>query len=84
MAREMTSCCSRIISQMNHVVVQMTSSVLPSTLPYDQGKNLIQYWTFESTLVRFQQKIGTIDSQNKEKPVEDDCEGWKILTPRFR
>ena len=42
------------VAQMNHVVVKMTSSVLPSMLPYHQRKNLIQFEIFEPILVRFQ------------------------------
>ena len=45
------------VVQTNHVIVKMTSSVLPSTLFYDQRENLIQFGTFEPILVRFQQKI---------------------------
>ena len=41
------------VAQTNHVAVEMTSSVPPSTLPYDQRKNLIQFGTFNSILSLF-------------------------------
>ena len=58
----------------NHVAVEMTSSVPPSTQLYDQRKNLIQFGTFEPIVVQFPQTIVTTDSQNKEKPIEDGDE----------
>ncbi|KAA0063432.1 retrotransposon gag protein [Cucumis melo var. makuwa] len=61
------------VAQTNHVAVNMTSSVLPSILLYDQRESLIQFGTFESILVRFQQKIMTSNPQNKE-PIEDEGE----------
>ena len=63
------------LAEMNHVAVKMTSSVPPSTQIYDQRKSLIQFWTFEPTVVQFQQRIVTTNSQNKEEHVEDDDEG---------
>ena len=58
----------------NHVAVEMTSSVPPSTQLYDQKKSLIQFGTFEPIVVQFPQTIVTTDSQNKEKPIEDGDE----------
>ena len=58
------------VAQTNHIAVEMTSSVSPSMMPYDQWKSLIQFGTSKPILVRFQQKIVTTDSQNKEKHVE--------------
>ena len=68
------------ITQTNHVVVEMTSSVLPSTKLYDQRKSLIQFETFKPIIDRFKQKIVITDSQNKEEPVEDDSKGWIDVT----
>ncbi|KAA0062704.1 retrotransposon gag protein [Cucumis melo var. makuwa] len=42
------------VAQTNHVAVNMTSSVLPSILLYDQRESLIQFGTFEHVLVRLQ------------------------------
>ncbi|TYK08171.1 ty3-gypsy retrotransposon protein [Cucumis melo var. makuwa] len=67
------------VAQTNHVAVNMTSSVLPSILLYDQRESLIQFETFESILVRFQQKIMTSNSQNKEEPIEDEGEEWIVM-----
>ncbi|TYK30122.1 retrotransposon gag protein [Cucumis melo var. makuwa] len=67
------------VAQTNHVVVKMTSSVLPSMLLYDQRESLIQFGTFEPILVRFQQKIMTTNSQNKEEPIEDDGKEWIVM-----
>ncbi|KAA0037645.1 retrotransposon gag protein [Cucumis melo var. makuwa] len=53
------------VAQMNHVAVKITSSVLPSTLLYDQRKSLIQFGNFKPILIPFQQKIMTTNSQNK-------------------
>jgi len=39
------------VAQTNHVAVNMTSSVLPSILLYDQRESLIQFGTFEPILV---------------------------------
>ncbi|KAA0050735.1 retrotransposon gag protein [Cucumis melo var. makuwa] len=50
------------VAQTNHVAVNMTSSVPPSILLYDQRESLIQFGTFESILVRFQQKTMTSNS----------------------
>ncbi|KAA0041173.1 retrotransposon gag protein [Cucumis melo var. makuwa] len=63
------------VAQMNQVVVNMISSVPPSTQFYDQRKSLIQFQTSEPIVVQFQQRIMTIDSQNKEEHVKDDGEG---------
>ena len=41
---------------------------------------MVQFGTFEPGHVRFQQRIVTKKSQNKEKPIEDDCEGWIVMT----
>ncbi|KAA0041771.1 retrotransposon gag protein [Cucumis melo var. makuwa] len=64
------------VAQTNHVAVNMTSSVPPSILLYDQRESLIQFGTFEPILVRFQQKTMTPNSQNKEEPSEDEGEEW--------
>ncbi|TYK27186.1 retrotransposon gag protein [Cucumis melo var. makuwa] len=64
------------VAQTNHVAVNMTSSVPPSILLYDQRESLIQFGTFEPILVRFQQKTMTSNSQNKEEPSEDEGEEW--------
>ena len=66
----------------NHVVVKMTSSVLPSMLLYDQRKSLIQFGTFELIHIRFQQKITTTNSQNKEEPIKDDGKEWIVMACR--
>ena len=60
------------VAQTNHVVVEMTLSVPPSTQLYDQRKNLIQFGTFEPIVVQFHQRIVTTYSTKKEEPVEDD------------
>ncbi|KAA0032559.1 retrotransposon gag protein [Cucumis melo var. makuwa] len=67
------------VAQTNHIVVKMTSSVLLSTLLYDQRESLIQFGNFEPILVRFQQKIMTTNSQNKEEPIEDDGKEWIVV-----
>lgn len=67
-------------AETNHVAVDMTSSVSPSTQLYDQRKSLIQFGTFEPIIVQFQQRIVTKNSQNKEKHVEDDDERWIVMT----
>ncbi|KAA0063888.1 retrotransposon gag protein [Cucumis melo var. makuwa] len=67
------------LAQMNHIAIKMTSEVLPSMLLYDQRESLIQFGTFEPILVRFQQKIMTKKSQNKEEPVEDDDKEWIVV-----
>ncbi|KAA0040629.1 retrotransposon gag protein [Cucumis melo var. makuwa] len=67
------------VAQTNHVAVNMTSSVSPSILLYDQRESLIQFGTFEPILVRFQQKIMTSNSQNKEEPIEDEGEEWIVV-----
>ncbi|KAA0066110.1 retrotransposon gag protein [Cucumis melo var. makuwa] len=64
------------VAQTNHVAVNMTSSVPPSILLYDQRESLIQFGTLEPILVRFQLKIMTSNSQNKEEPIEDEGEEW--------
>ena len=69
------------LAKTNHVAVKMTSSVPPSTQLYDQRKSLIQFETFETIVVQFQQGIVTTDSQNK-KLVEDDDEGMIVVTHR--
>ncbi|KAA0040811.1 retrotransposon gag protein [Cucumis melo var. makuwa] len=67
------------VAQTNHVAVNMTSSVPPSILLYDQRESLIQFGTFEPILVRFQQKVMTSNSQNKEEPIEDEGEEWIVV-----
>ncbi|KAA0032461.1 retrotransposon gag protein [Cucumis melo var. makuwa] len=72
------------VAQTNHVAVNMTLSVPPSILLYDQRKSLIQFGTFEPILVRFQQKIMTSNSQNKEEPIEDEGEEWIVVAHKKR
>ncbi|KAA0063891.1 ty3-gypsy retrotransposon protein [Cucumis melo var. makuwa] len=60
------------VAQKNHVAINMTSSVSPSILLYDERESLIQFGTFKPILVRFQQKIMASNSQNKEEPIEDE------------
>ncbi|TYK00349.1 retrotransposon gag protein [Cucumis melo var. makuwa] len=69
------------VAKTNHVAVAMTSSVSPSTSTqfYDKWKILIQFGTFEPIVVQFQQRIVTIDS-NKKIHVNDDGEGWMVVT----
>ncbi|KAA0033525.1 retrotransposon gag protein [Cucumis melo var. makuwa] len=62
------------VAQTNHVAVNMTSSVPPSILLYDQRESLVQFRTFEPILVQFQQKTMTSNSQNTEEPIEDEGE----------
>ncbi|KAA0033819.1 ty3-gypsy retrotransposon protein [Cucumis melo var. makuwa] len=64
------------VAQTNHVAVNMTSSVPPSILLYDQRESLIHFGTFEPILVRFQQKTMTSNSQNKEESSEDEGQEW--------
>ncbi|KAA0035317.1 retrotransposon gag protein [Cucumis melo var. makuwa] len=58
----------------------MTSNVPPLTQLDDQRKSLIQFGTFAPILVLFQQRIVTINSQNKEAHGKDDGEGWITIT----
>ncbi|KAA0039099.1 retrotransposon gag protein [Cucumis melo var. makuwa] len=58
----------------------MTSNVPPLTQLDDQRKSLIQFGTSAPILVLFQQRIVTINSQNKEAHGKDDGEGWIIVT----
>ncbi|TYK04208.1 retrotransposon gag protein [Cucumis melo var. makuwa] len=69
-----------VVAQTNHVAVNMTSSVLPSILLYDQRKSLIQFGTFEPIHVRFQRKIMTLNFENKEEPIEDEGEERIVVT----
>ncbi|KAA0025970.1 retrotransposon gag protein [Cucumis melo var. makuwa] len=69
-----------VVAQTNHVAINMTSSVLPSILLYDQRKSLIQFGTFEPIHVRFQRKIMTLNSENKEEPIEDEGEERIVVT----
>ncbi|KAA0067534.1 ty3-gypsy retrotransposon protein [Cucumis melo var. makuwa] len=62
------------VAQTNHVVVEMTLSVPPLTQFYDQRKSLIKFGTSKHIVVKFQQRIVTLDSQNKEEHVKDDGE----------
>ncbi|KAA0059770.1 retrotransposon gag protein [Cucumis melo var. makuwa] len=68
------------VAQTNHVAIEMTSNVLPLTQLYDQRKSLIQFGTSAPILVLFQQRIVTINSQNKEAHGKDDGEGWITVT----
>ncbi|KAA0061611.1 retrotransposon gag protein [Cucumis melo var. makuwa] len=68
------------VAQTNHVAIEMTSNVLPLTQLDDQRKSLIQFGTSAPILVLFQQRIVTINSQNKEAHGKDDGEGWIIVT----
>ncbi|KAA0049826.1 retrotransposon gag protein [Cucumis melo var. makuwa] len=68
------------VAQANHVAIETTSSVPPPTHFYDQRKSLIQVRNFEPIVVQFQQRIVTIDSQNKEEHVKDDGDGWIVVT----
>ena len=60
------------VAQTNHVAVEMTSNVPPSTQLYDQRKSLIQFGISEPIVGQLQQRIMTTNFQNKEESVEDD------------
>ena len=60
--------------QMNHVAIKILQVLL-----YEQKESLIQFRTFEPILVRFQQKIMTTNSKNKEEPIEHDDKEWIIM-----
>ena len=49
------------VAQRNHVAVEMTSSIPPSTQLYDQRKSLIQFGTFET----YSFSIPTKDHDNR-------------------
>ncbi|KAA0051896.1 retrotransposon gag protein [Cucumis melo var. makuwa] len=70
------------VAQTNHVAVNMTSSVPPLILLYDQRESLIQFVIFEPILIRFQQKIMTSNTQNKEEPIEDEGKEWIVVAPK--
>ncbi|KAA0065418.1 retrotransposon gag protein [Cucumis melo var. makuwa] len=68
------------VAQTNHVAIEMTSNVPPLTQLDDQRKSLIQFGTSAPILVLFQQRIVTINSQNKEAHGKDDGKGWITVT----
>ncbi|KAA0035943.1 ty3-gypsy retrotransposon protein [Cucumis melo var. makuwa] len=44
--------------------------------------NLEEFGTFEPVVVRFHQEVAPEDSQEKERLIEEDDEGWTIVTRR--
>ncbi|KAA0065384.1 ty3-gypsy retrotransposon protein [Cucumis melo var. makuwa] len=51
---------------------------LSSRLIFEQRESLVQFRTFEPVVVRFHQEVAREDSQEKERSIEEDDEGWTV------
>ncbi|KAA0059012.1 retrotransposon gag protein [Cucumis melo var. makuwa] len=70
------------VAQTNHVAVTIMSEALSPRLIFEQRESLVQFGTFEPTMVQFHQEVAPEDSQEKERSIEEDDEGWIVVTRR--
>ncbi|KAA0047151.1 retrotransposon gag protein [Cucumis melo var. makuwa] len=70
------------VAQTNHVAVTIMSKAIWPRLIFEQRESLVQFGTFEPTVVQFHQEIAPEDFQEKERLVEEDDEGWIVVTRR--
>ncbi|KAA0039557.1 uncharacterized protein E5676_scaffold775G00710 [Cucumis melo var. makuwa] len=70
------------VAQTNHAAAMIMSEALSPRLIFEQRESLLQFGTFEPVVVRFHQEVAPEDSQEKERLIEEDDEGWTIVTRR--
>ncbi|KAA0050986.1 retrotransposon gag protein [Cucumis melo var. makuwa] len=66
------------VAQKNHATVTIMLEALSLRLIFKQRESLIQFGTFEPIVVQFHQEVPPKDSQEKEKSIEEDDEGWIV------
>ncbi|KAA0042105.1 retrotransposon gag protein [Cucumis melo var. makuwa] len=64
------------VAQTNHVAVTIMLEALSPRLVFEQSESLVQFGTFEPVVVQFHQEVAHGDSQEKERSIEEDDEGW--------
>ncbi|KAA0031665.1 ty3-gypsy retrotransposon protein [Cucumis melo var. makuwa] len=70
------------VAQTNHAAVTIMSEALSPRLIFEQRESLVQFGTFELVVVQFHQEVALEDSREKERPIEEDDEGWIVVTRR--
>ncbi|TYK26751.1 retrotransposon gag protein [Cucumis melo var. makuwa] len=70
------------VAQTNHAATMIMSEALLPRLIFEQRKSLVQFRTFEPIVVQFHQEVAPEDSQEKERSIEEDDEGWTVVTRR--
>ncbi|KAA0062536.1 ty3-gypsy retrotransposon protein [Cucumis melo var. makuwa] len=70
------------VAQTNHAATMIMSEALSRRLIFEQRESLVQFGTFEPVVVRFHQEVALEDSQENERLIEEDDEGWIIVTRR--
>lgn len=70
------------VAQTNHAEVTIMSEASSSRLIFEQRKSLVQFGTFEPIVVQFFQEISYEDPQGEKRPIEEDDEGWIVVTHR--
>ncbi|KAA0056396.1 retrotransposon gag protein [Cucumis melo var. makuwa] len=70
------------VAQTNHAAAMIVSEALSPRLIFEQTESLVQFGTFEPVVVQFHQEVAPEDSQETERLIEEDDEGWTIVTHR--
>ncbi|KAA0035662.1 ty3-gypsy retrotransposon protein [Cucumis melo var. makuwa] len=70
------------VAQTNHAAVMIMSEDLSPRLIFKQRESLVQFGTFEPIMVQFHQEVAPKDSQEKERSIKEDDEGWIVVTHR--
>ncbi|KAA0051584.1 retrotransposon gag protein [Cucumis melo var. makuwa] len=70
------------VAQTNYAAAMIMSEALSPRLIFEQRESLVQFGTFEPVVVQFHQEVALEDSQEKERLIEEDDEGWIIVTRR--
>ncbi|KAA0042321.1 retrotransposon gag protein [Cucumis melo var. makuwa] len=68
------------VAQTNHAAVTIMSEALSPRLIFEQRESLVQFRTFKPIVVQFHQEVAPKDSQEKERSIEADNEGWIVVT----
>ncbi|KAA0042067.1 retrotransposon gag protein [Cucumis melo var. makuwa] len=70
------------VAQTNHAAVTIMSETFLPRLIFEQRESLVQFGTFEPVVVQFHQEVAPEDSREKERSIEEDDEGWIVVTRR--
>ncbi|TYK15913.1 retrotransposon gag protein [Cucumis melo var. makuwa] len=68
------------VAQTNYAAVTIMLEALSLRLIFEQRESLVQFGTFEPVVVQFHQEVALEDSQEKERSIEEDNEGWIVVT----
>ncbi|KAA0046265.1 ty3-gypsy retrotransposon protein [Cucumis melo var. makuwa] len=72
------------VAKKNHGALTIMLEAPSSRLIFKQRESLVQFGTFEPIVVQFYQEVALEDSHVKERSIEEDNEGWIVVTRRMK